>query len=538
MFAHSKRNDMTLPIEALETRRLLAFSPIQLGTKGLDAGYETAVDAQGNTIVAGIFQHTIDLGISETQLEQNVTPPAHVKLTAVGETDIFIVKYDTSGNVVWAGQIGGEQSKLDKKPNFPIDPERLGSFVTNLGPYPQTLGEYVGGLAIDPSGNVFLGGSFLRTADFDPGPGVLNLTAVSTFQQFYDAYLIKVDPNGKLVWADRFGGEFDDVVNGVAVDPQGNPVVTGYFTRAADFDPTAKGVFTVDALGRNDIFVAKYTAAGGKLVWVDSFGSDTTKVQDRDAGNGIAVDADGNVLVTGTFTGKTDFDPGPSVVLLKAHDDTDAFIMELSPRGKRVWVDTFGGKSFDGGLKVAAQGGAVYAVSYFTGEVDVDPGTPVVDFVSVADDQHTDLVIQKFTSTGSMVWAKQLGGDGFETVGGFAVGADGSVYTSGGYYDAVDFDPGPGTDIIKSVEGDDNFDDPNDNNRDFSYDIFVQRLSTNGKFLAATSIGSSGDDFGGGLCSARMEPISLSQGSSATPFHSIRPTEPTSSRAGDRPMDS
>jgi hypothetical protein len=484
---------MTLPIEALETRRLLSFAPIQLGTKGLDAGFQTAIDAQGNTIVSGIFQHTMTLGTD--------TSGTAVKVTAVGETDIFIAKYDTSGHVLWAGHIGGEQSSLDKKPNFPIDPSRLGSFVTGIGPYSQTLGENLGAMAVDASGDVFLGGSFLRTADFDPGPGVFTLTATSGFGQSYtDAFLIKIDPSGKLLWADAFGGSFDDMVNAVAVDPQGDPVVTGYFTRSADFDPTSKGVFTVNAEGRDDIFVAKYTGAGGKLVWVDNFGSDTTKISWRDSGNGISIDSVGNILVTGTYTGKTDFDPGPSVVISEAVKATDVFVLKLSPRGKRVWVDTFGGKGFDGGEKVIAQGDSVYAVAYFTGEVDVNPGPATIDFVSVADDEHTDLVISKYdASNGKLEWAKQLGGDGFETVGGFAVAPDGSVYTSGGFYDPVDFDPGSGRDIITSVEGDDNFDDPNDNGRDFSYDIFVQHLSTNGKFLGATSLGSSGDDFGGGL---------------------------------------
>src|SRR5699024_670821 len=117
------------------------------------------------------------------------------------------------------------------------------------------------------SGNVFVTGAFLGTADFDPTKGERMIASNPKYSRYYDAYLLKLNANGGLVWADMFGGQFNDVGNAVTVDPQGNPVVTGYYTRRADFDPTTKGDFSLDANGRDDIFVAKYTAAGGKLVW-------------------------------------------------------------------------------------------------------------------------------------------------------------------------------------------------------------------------------------------------------------------------------
>src|SRR5215218_7616629 len=97
------RNDMTGSIEALETRRLLAFSPIQTGAKGYDAGSETVIDADGNTIVAGTFAHTVDFGVPVGTTSIPEVPPAHLKLTAVGETDVFIAKYNSIGQLLWAG---------------------------------------------------------------------------------------------------------------------------------------------------------------------------------------------------------------------------------------------------------------------------------------------------------------------------------------------------------------------------------------------------------------------------------------------------
>ncbi len=381
-------------IEALETRRLLSISPIQLGEKGFDSGYETVVDADGNTIETGIFQHTINFGPSASD-------GVAVKLTAPDETDIFIVKYNPAGAVLWAGQIGGETSKLQKKPDYPIDPSRAANFITRLGPYPDILGQYVNGVAVDASGDVFIGGDFLETADFDPGPGTYNLTAVAKYQQYYDAYLLKLDPNGKLVWADAFGGQFNDTVNGLAVDPQGNPVVTGFYTRTADFDPTTKGVFTLsnnEAPDKPHMSLST-PGAGGKLVWADSFGGDATKTSDTDQGNAVAVDSVGNIVVTGTFADKEDFDPGPSVFLLEAEKHTDAYVLELSPRGKRVFADAIGGDDYDGGQRVAVQNGAIYTASYFAGTIDVDPGPATTEITSAGDDRHTDVLISKYTGT-------------------------------------------------------------------------------------------------------------------------------------------
>src|SRR5207302_7798426 len=136
--------------------------------------------------------------------------------------------------------------------------------------------------------------------------------------------------------------------------------------------------------------------------------------------------------------------------LLRATKHTNAFLLELSPRGKHLFAESIGGKGYDGGVKIAVRNGSIYTVSYFSSQIDADPGTGVEMFTSSGDDRHTDLLISKFNADGSLEWAKQIGGPGFETVGGFGVADDGSVYTSGGFFDKADFDPGPGTVFLTS----------------------------------------------------------------------------------------
>jgi hypothetical protein len=479
---------MTRSIEALETRRLLAFAPFSIGSLGYDAGSEIAVDAQGNTIVAGIFQGTVDFdpGAGKT------------RLVSVGETDIFIAKYSPQRALLWAGHVGGEKSDLPKHPNFIVDPSLQGDSVNRLGSQISILGEYVNGIAVDSSGNVFMTGAFLGTGDFDPGKGVDLLPGNQKYGQYYDAFLLKLTPDGKLAWADDIGGRFDDVPEGIALDPKGNPVITGYFTRSADFDPTA-GVFTKDAIGRGATFVAKYSTTKGTLAWVDTFGGEATKNSERDGGNGVAIDPTGNIYVTGTFADKVDFDPGPGVNIVEADKRTDTYLLKLDDNGNSIYVKTLAGDGYDGGVKVAVSNGAVYTAGYFSGTIDVDPGKAVRELTSIDDDRHTDVLISKYSAKGSLVWAKPIGGEGFETIGGFGVEPDGSVITSGGFYDRADFNPGPSHFFLTSTEGDENFHDPNESGRDFSYDIYVSRLSTNGKFVSAVKYGAAQDDFGGGV---------------------------------------
>src|SRR5256885_12107563 len=177
-----ERNDMTRPIEALETRRLLAFAPFSIGSQGYDTGSEIAVDAQGNTIVAGTFEGTVDFD-----------PGAGMKkLTAVGQTDVFIAKYSPQRKLLWVGQIGGDTSKFPKRPIFIIDPSWQGDSVNRPGFQISILGEYVNGLAVDSSGNVFMTGAFLGSGDFDPTAGTFTLLGNPRYGQYYDTFLLKL----------------------------------------------------------------------------------------------------------------------------------------------------------------------------------------------------------------------------------------------------------------------------------------------------------------------------------------------------------
>ena len=132
-----------------------------------------------------------------------------------------------------------------------------------------------------------------------------------------------MDSAGNFVWVRQIGGSSNDQGNGIAVDASGNVLTTGLFTGTVDFDPGA-GTSNLTSAGGTDIFVSKLDSAGN-FVWAEQLGGTFGEF-----GLGIAVDASGNVLTTGTFSGTEDFDPGAGTFNLTALGMQGAFVSKLT----------------------------------------------------------------------------------------------------------------------------------------------------------------------------------------------------------------
>ncbi|MGH7177003.1 MAG: hypothetical protein ACREJC_06470, partial [Tepidisphaeraceae bacterium] len=258
------------------------------------------------------------------------------------------------------------------------------------------------------------------------------------------------------------------------------------------------------ATGREMIFVAKYNPSGN-LVWAINQGSDDTKRVRRNVGNGIAVDSGSNVYVTGSYSGPANFGTADDPYIVQKFKNTDAFVEKLNPDGSLAWVTAFGGDSYDGGMRIGLGANGVYAGTYFGDTVTVSTLSGKRSFTATPDEpgedpEKDDLLISKMRlSDGAIIWAGQIGGPGWETLGGLVVDSRGDVTTTGGFYLTADFNPGGSPASLTSVIGVGDFDDPNDDDRDYSFDVFISKLSTNGKFLYAKQIGSNSDDWGTGL---------------------------------------
>src|SRR4051812_18052223 len=97
-------------------------------------------------------------------------------------------------------------------------------------------------MCIDASGNVYTAGTFDAIMDFDPGPGMYQITPFGSSGS--DVFVSKLDANGNFAWAANLGGTASEQPNSICVDALFNVYTTGSFQGVADFDPGA-GTFTL-----------------------------------------------------------------------------------------------------------------------------------------------------------------------------------------------------------------------------------------------------------------------------------------------------
>ena len=386
-----------------------------------DKGRAITVDASGNVYVTGYFTGTTDFDPG----------PGVLNLTSLGNgvPDVFVLKLDVAGNLVWVKQFGN------------------GAFAISDKGY---------SIVVDATGNVFTTGYFYLTVDFDPGPGVYNLTATGGF----NAFISKLDAAGNFVMAKQIGaGSIDTRARSITVDATGNIYTTGNFSNTGDFDP-GPTTYNLTALGGEDIFVLKLDALGN-LLWAKQLGGNNTFFGDE--GTSIAVDAAGNVCTTGFFSGTCDFDPGPGVYNKTALYARDAFVSKLDAGGNFVWAAQFGGTGSwqhdDMGYVIKTDANSnVYTIGYFNATVDFDPGPGTYNLSSPNNLNH--LFVSKLSAAGNFVWAidfilPNYIGD-FEGYG-FDIHSSGDFFTTGYFVGTVDFDPGAASFNMTATGGGDAF---------------------------------------------------------------------------------
>ncbi len=389
-----------------------------------------ATDAAGNTYTTGMLVGTADFDPG----------PGTANLTAAGLMDIYIVKYDPNGNYVWAKNIPGKN---------------------------DTSGTNVNSIALDRSGNIFVGGGFEGVVDFDPdaGTAILNSTSIANTQE--NMFIAKYDANGNYLWAKSETGDGGTFCRDLAVDAEGDVYLTGILlTDTAKFGPG----FNVT----RRFFISKYSS-GGDIVWAHGIGG-----SDPDESQKIEVDSSGNVYVAGYIkSAVVDFDPSPDFEALFSSTGIGwkMFIAKYTTNGNYVWAEAIGGTSVGRLADMTLDdAGYLYVTGDFSGEMEMDPDTAVDKILTSKGAE--DIYLAKYDTSGRYVWAKSMGGTSYDR-GLSVICANGNVYLQGVFKDTVDFDPAETTTNLVSDKGN-------------GVDIFISRYDLNGHYLWAGSFTGTG----------------------------------------------
>lgn len=343
------------------------------GTSG-DYAHAMAVDAAGNSYITGEMEMTTRFG--------------SVALTSSGSNDVFVAKYDTNGNLIWAKKLGGG------------------------GGSDQGLGISLSG------GNVYITGTFQGG----------NFSGVSLPPYGgRDIFVAKMTTDGVFQWIRKAGGSSDDQGYAISNDLSGNVYVTGFFAGTANFSGSY-----ITSNGGTDVFLAKYNPSG-TLLWVKKTGGTA-----NDAGNAIKVDNSGRVFITGGFRYTSLFG---TTTLKTSNGNSDIFIACYDGSGNAIWAKKAGGGDNDSGRAIAVDGNSNV---FITGNCGISAtfGSQTITGADI-----TELYFASYDVAGNYRWVIKAGGmadvsdpDRFIEMG-LSISTDpyGNVFASGAYRSSSTF---------------------------------------------------------------------------------------------------
>lgn len=377
-------------------------------------------DAAGSLYVTGRFTGQLRLGTTQ--------------LVSRGRSDLFVAKLTAGGQWTWAVAAGSTETDqatdlaLDAAGNLLVTGSFGGTatfgdqevtshggqdvFVAALTPQGKWRGVLTAGgpdqdeafaLTTDRDNNVLLGGRFQGDAVF--GDHRLHAAAGGS-----DAFVVRLGPDGKWAWAKQAGATGQGAIRRIAVDKQGDVIVTGYVGGTAQF-----GTNPLTSQGTHNAFVAKLSRAGN-WQWASGGFSESTTY-----GNALAVDEQNRIFVTGSYSGQATF--GRHQVTSQGGDD--AYVARLSPTGAWDWVSSMQGPAFETGNDLAINASGVLHM--------VGSSSPMTGGLlgPLPSQGGLDIFLARLTNEGQWLNTEALGSSGRDEGTALALAPSGAVLAGG-----------------------------------------------------------------------------------------------------------
>ena len=370
---------LLINISLLSFRSSSAQNPVWEWAKtsvssGDEGGRSTCTDSMGNVYVSGYFTGAT-IAFDSTNL---------INTSTSGYKDIFLVKYDATGNVLWAKSAGGSDNDESNK------------------------------ICIDLLGNIYVVGQFYSSTITFNGTTLTNGGSTGS-----DLFIAKYDGMGNIIWVNKFGGLYGDNGTSICTDMDDNIIITGYFN-----SPTITfGSTTLTASGHTDVFVTKYDSSGN-VIWAKKGGG-----IGWDYSLGITSDLLGNTYITGYFDSLSITFGSITLTNWEKHSN-DFYIVKYDGSGNVIWANNAGGYLDEFGISITVD---VAGFVLVTGTFQSPSVTFGGSVLSNAFSPHSHIFIVKYSPIGSIIWASSAGGDSNDGVSEIACDIHGNILLTGNY---------------------------------------------------------------------------------------------------------
>lgn len=325
-----------------------------------------------------------------------------------GNSDIFLIKYDPSGNVIWAKTFGDIGFDFGRS----IDADSAGFiYITGNHGSSQIVFDtiIVSGLSgslfaakLDTSGNVVWAKGFgnwcstcySHTIRSDNAGNVyFGITDITGSQR--NIILLKLDNGGDTIWSHIPTGINEEELNDMTIDRSDNLIITGRYTSAFVEFSTAYTIYNNSNFPLNDVFVCKYDSTGNVL-WAKSFGSYNDEIA-----LSITADAENNIYFSGAYS-TNNFSIGPTV--LNNSGFLDVFYAKLDSNGTALWAKSAGGTDYENAGCIRNAQNLLFITGYFRSNPINASGTLLSNFGAA------DVFLIIADTSGTVLDAEAFGG--------------------------------------------------------------------------------------------------------------------------------